>query len=277
MSEMKDFVDRVLSEDIGRGDLSALLVAENEAVARVIAKEDGVLAGEVYAQALASQMKCDVSWEKHDGDELRKGDVIAIVKGKAPLILTLERSLLNTLQHASGIATLTRRYCDILEGSGVVLLDTRKTRPGLRTFEKYATRVGGATNHRMGLDDAVMIKDTHWSQIGSLKSAIEKAKSAIPFTTMIEVECESSNQAKEAMIAGAHIVMCDNMMCDEMIEIVVWRNKNFPSVKIEASGNITLETITAIAKTGVDAISTGSMIHQAVWLDFSMKMDLTHG
>jgi nicotinate-nucleotide pyrophosphorylase (carboxylating) len=274
---MKDFVDRVLSEDIGRGDLSALLVSDDDATSKIITKEDGVLAGERYAQALADELGCCVCWKKNDGDELKKGDLIAIVKGKASSILTLERSMLNTLQHASGIATLTRQYCTVLKESGVVLLDTRKTRPGLRVFEKYATRIGGAVNHRMGLDDAVMIKDTHWAHIGSLKSAIEKAKSVIPFTTMIEVECETVKQAQEAMQAGAHIVMCDNMTHEQIKEVVKLRNLLSPATKIEASGNITLATILEIAQTGIDAISTGSMIHQAVWLDFSMKMDLAHG
>ncbi len=152
------------------------------------------------------------------------------------------------------------------------LLDTRKTRPLLRVFEKYATRCGGAVNHRMGLDDSLMIKDTHLKTIKNLKEYIVKARKKIPFTSKIEVEAETFEIAKIAFEAGADIVMCDNMSPLHVEEVVVYRNEKYPHILLEASGNISLKTIESYAKTGVDAISSGSLIHQANWIDISMKM-----
>jgi nicotinate-nucleotide pyrophosphorylase (carboxylating) len=177
------------------------------------------------------------------------------------------------LLHASSIATLTRKYVDIIAPYGVKLLDTRKTRPLLRVFEKYATRVGGAINHRMGLDDALMIKDTHLKTIENLKAYIQNARTKIPFTAKIEVEAETFETAKRAMEAACDIVMCDNMTPVQVQEVVAFRDANFPHILLEASGNISLATIESYAKTGVDAISSGSLIHQANWIDLSMKMD----
>jgi len=177
------------------------------------------------------------------------------------------------LLHSSSIATLTKKYVDICEPFGVKLLDTRKTRPQLRVFEKYSTRVGGAVNHRMGLDDSLMIKDTHYKTIKDLKLYIVKARKQIPFTAKIEVEAESFEIAQEAMEAKCDIVMCDNMTPQQIEKIVTFRDENYPHILLEASGNISLETIESYAKSGVDAISSGSIIHQATWLDFSMRFD----
>jgi nicotinate-nucleotide pyrophosphorylase (carboxylating) len=177
------------------------------------------------------------------------------------------------LLHASSIATLTRKYVDIIKPYNVKLLDTRKTRPNLRIFEKYATKCGGAVNHRMGLDDSLMIKDTHLKTIKNLKEYIDKARFSIPFTAKIEVEAETIAIAKKAFEAGADIVMCDNMTPDEVKEVVALRDAMAPHILLEASGNISLETIKNYAKTGVDAISSGSLIHQANWIDLSMKMN----
>jgi nicotinate-nucleotide pyrophosphorylase (carboxylating) len=152
-------------------------------------------------------------------------------------------------------------------------LDTRKTRPLLRVFEKYATRCGGAVNHRMGLDDSLMIKDTHLKTIKDLPLYIKKARTQIPFTAKIEIEAETLIIAKEAMQAGADIVMCDNMSPAHVAEVVAFRDENFKHILLEASGNISLETIESYAKCGVDAISSGSLIHQANWIDLSMKVD----
>ena len=188
-------------------------------------------------------------------------------------LLRCERTILDILLHASSIATLTNKYVQLIEPFGIKLLDTRKTRPLLRIFEKYATRTGGAVNHRMGLDDSLMIKDTHLKTIKDLKAYIVKARQNIPFTAKIEVEAETFLIAKIAFEAKCDIVMCDNMTPKQIKEIVAFRDENYPHILLEASGNISLETIESYAKSGVDAISSGSLIHQANWIDLSMKMD----
>lgn len=269
---IKEFVKATLAEDVGRGDLYALVEPSIEVKADIIAKCDGVVAGQVYIDALGELEGFEVVWGKKDGESFKKDDIIAIVHGDSHTVLKTERTLLNMLLHASSIATLTNKYVKIIEPYGVKLLDTRKTRPGLRVFEKYATRVGGAVNHRMGLDDSLMIKDTHLKTIKDLKSYIKKARLQIPFTTKIEIEAETLEIAQDAMSAGADIVMCDNMTPDEVKEVVAYRNENFAHITLESSGNISLETIESYAKTGIDAISSGSLIHQANWIDISMKM-----
>ena len=177
------------------------------------------------------------------------------------------------LQHASGIATMANRFSSKIEDLDVALLDTRKTRPQLRDFEKYASRVGGAINHRLGLDDCLMLKDTHLRTISDLKSFIRDARKRISWVTKIEIECETFEQVKEAMDAGADIIMCDNMTPNQIRDVVKFRDENYPHILLEASGNISLNTVRDYAITGVDAISSGSIIHQATWLDFSMKFD----
>lgn len=266
------FVTATLAEDVGRGDLYALVEPAVDAQADIIAKSEGVVAGEKYINALASLEGFEIIWGKHDGEKFTQGDVIAIVKGDSHTVLKIERTLLNMLLHASSIATLTRKYVDIIEPYGVKLLDTRKTRPMLRVFEKYATRCGGAVNHRMGLDDSLMIKDTHLKTINNLKEYMKKARKKVPFTTKIEIEAETFDIAKEAMSAGADIVMCDNMTPTQIQEIVTFRDENFAHILLEASGNISLDTIESYAASGVDAISSGALIHQANWIDLSMKM-----
>jgi len=270
---IEKFVKESLAQDVGRGDLYALVEPSIDAKADIIAKSDGVIAGVEYVDALARLEGFDVTWGKHDSAEFKKGDVLAILRGDSHTLLKVERTVLNILLHASSIATLTKKYVDLIEPYGVKLLDTRKTRPLLRVFEKYATRCGGAVNHRMGLDDSLMIKDTHLKTIKDLKSYIEKARTQIPFTAKIEVEAESFEIAKEAMACGSDIVMCDNMIPNQIFEIVKFRDENYPHILLEASGNISLETIESYAKSGVDAISSGSLIHQANWIDMSMKMD----
>ncbi|NPA65327.1 MAG: carboxylating nicotinate-nucleotide diphosphorylase [Epsilonproteobacteria bacterium] len=273
MRSKEEFVLEALYEDIGRGDLYALVEPKKASLAKVIAKSDGVLAGKEYVDILAELKKFTVQWNLEDGECFTTGDVICELDGDSHTLLACERTALNMLLHASSIATLTRKYIDIIKPYGTKLLDTRKTRPNLRVFEKYATRCGGAVNHRMGLDDSLMIKDTHLKTIENLKSYIEKARTKIPFTAKIEVEAETLEIAKEAFEAKADIVMCDNMTPDEVKEVVKLRDESAPFVLLEASGNISLSTIESYAKTGVDAISSGSLIHQANWIDLSMKMD----
>lgn len=270
---IEDFVKASLAQDVGRGDLYALVEPSVDASAKIIAKSDGIVAGVEYINALAKLENFEIKWNKNDGESFIKGDVLATLSGTSHVLLKIERTLLNMLLHASSIATLTKKYVTIVEPYGVKLLDTRKTRPLLRVFEKYATRCGGAVNHRMGLDDSLMIKDTHLKTIKDLKSYIEKARKKIPFTAKIEVEAETLEDAKEAFAAGADIVMCDNMTPQQIREVVKYRDENFAHILLEASGNISFETIESYAKTGVDAISSGSLIHQANWIDLSMKMD----
>ena len=270
---IEEFVKAVLAEDVGRGDLYALVESSVAASAKIIAKSDGVLAGQKYVDVLAQVENFEVEWQRFDSQSFVKGDLIAQIRGDSHTLLRCERTILNILLHASSIATLTAQYVKIIKPYGTKLLDTRKTRPLLRNFEKYATRTGGAINHRMGLDDCLMLKDTHLKTIVNLATYIQLAREKIPFTCKIEVEAESFEAAKKAMEAGADIVMCDNMTPELMCEVVVYKKEHYPSILLEASGNISLETIEEYAKTGIDAISSGSLIHQANWIDLSMKVE----
>lgn len=271
---IKKFVKKALEEDVGRGDLFSLVGKESFASANIICKDEGVFAGRSYVKTLCKMQKLDVKFYVKDGDSIHKGDIVALIEGKSKAILMVERTLLNMMQHASGIATNVAKYQRIVQDFPIKLLDTRKTRPHLRIFEKYAIRCGGGSNHRMGLDDCLMIKDTHLKTIDDLKAFITEARQKLPFTCKIEIECEDVEFAKFAMQCGADIVMCDNMSPSEILLVVNYKSQNFPHVLLEASGNITKENIVTYAKTGVDAISSGSLIHQATWLDFSMK--ITH-
>ncbi len=269
---IKKFVKNALQEDIGRGDLFYLVGNNKKATAKIIAKQDGILAGVVYAKALCKVENLDVKFHIKDGKEIKYGDTIATIKGKSKRLLMCERTILNLLQHASGIATNTRAFVDSLGSKSVKLLDTRKTRPNLRIFEKYAVRCGGGNNHRMGLDDCLMLKDTHLKTIDDLKDFIIKCRIKLPYTSKIEIECEDVEFAKFAMSCGADMIMCDNMNIADIKEVVKYKNEKFPHILIEASGNVTKNNIKEYANTGVDAISSGSLIHQATWLDFSMKI-----
>ena len=270
---IESFVREALAEDVGRGDLYALVEPSISSSAKIIAKSDGVIAGVEYVNVLAKLENFNISWNKQDTQSFKSGDILATINGDSHTLLKIERTLLNILLHASSIATLTKKYVDVLKPYKVKLLDTRKTRPLLRVFEKYATRCGGAVNHRLGLDDSLMIKDTHLKTIKNLKEYIIKARMQIPFTSKIEVEAETFEIAKIAFEADADIVMCDNMSPLHVEEIVKYRNENYSHILLEVSGNISLKTIESYAKTGVDAISSGSLIHQANWIDLSMKMD----
>ncbi|NPA10744.1 MAG: carboxylating nicotinate-nucleotide diphosphorylase [Epsilonproteobacteria bacterium] len=265
-----EFLKEVLNEDIGRGDLAREII-RGSATAKVTAKSEGVVGGIEYIKHFSqiADVKFEILFE--DGDLYKKGDVIFEVYGSAADLLSIERSMLNILQHASGIATNAYSYTQIA-GNKIKILDTRKTRPKLRVFEKYAAKCGGVINHRLGLDECLMLKDTHLAMFNSIKEAIEISKTTIPFTAKIEVECESFDMAKEAMQGGADIIMCDNMDFEEIKKVVEFRNQNFKGILVEASGNVTLENIREYIKTGVDAISSGAIIHQATFKDFSMKM-----
>jgi nicotinate-nucleotide pyrophosphorylase (carboxylating) len=193
------------------------------------------------------------------------------LEGDSKDLLSCERVILDILQHSSGIATNSYNFVKLSKNK-IKILDTRKTRPLLREFEKYSAKVGGVTNHRLGLDDCLMLKDTHLALFKNITEAVKIARDNIPFTTKIEVECEIFSQAKEAMECGVEIIMCDNMSEKEIKKVVKYRDKNSKSTLIEASGNITLKTIEKYISLGIDAVSSGSIIHQATFLDFSMKM-----
>ena len=270
---IKAFVQEALAEDVGRGDLYALVAKPIAASAKIIAKSEGVLSGQIYADALSELEDFEILWHKSDGDHFAKGDLVAELKGSSHTLLRIERTLLNIVLHASSISTYTNSFVKLIAPYGTKLLDTRKTRPKLRVLEKYATRIGGAVNHRLGLDDCLMIKDTHLKTIDDINVFMKEARKQIPFTSKIEIEAETFEQAKLFMAAGADIVMCDNMTPEELSKIVVYKQENYPDVLLEASGNISLETIESYAKTGVDAISSGALIHQSTWIDLSMKMD----
>jgi len=273
MIHIKKFVKYAINEDNGRGDLFYDIAPSGKFTAKIISKSDGILAGVKYAEILAQTEKIKVEFLKEDGEFIKVGDILATLEGRASKLLSSERTFLNMLQHASGIATMAHKYATKLKGYSVVLLDTRKTRPHLRDFEKYASRIGGAINHRLGLDDCLMLKDTHLRTIDNLKEFIVKARKRISWVTKIEIECETMDQVVSAMEAGADIIMCDNMTFESIKQVVEYRDNNYPYILLEASGNITLDTICEYAQTGVDAVSSGSIIHQATWLDFSMKVD----
>ncbi len=270
---IKEIVREAILEDIGRGDLFSLVSDHRMVEAKVIAKEDGVLAGKAYVKELGIMEHIEIEFLKYDGNKIKKGDIICYVRGEVDRVLMYERVILNIMQHCSGIATNTAHFMELVEGIDIKLLDTRKTRPGLRIMEKYAVRCGGGTNHRLGLDDCLMLKDTHLAAIDNLKEFIKNARKRIPYTSKIEVECESIDAAKEAMDAGADLVMCDNMKPEEIREVVAYRDEHFRHILLEASGNITKENIVEYAKAGINAISSGSLIHKAVWLDFSMRIE----
>jgi len=270
---IETFVKATLAEDVGRGDLFARIFPPKPTEAKVIAKSEGIFCGALYLDALAKLESFSIAYRKNDGERFTQGETLLHVSGDSHTVLKIERTLMNMLLHASSIATLTRKYVDIVAPYGVKLLDTRKTRPMLRNFEKYAARAGGAINHRMGLDDSLMLKDTHLKTIDDLAAFMREARKKIPFTCKIEIEAESVEDAKKAMEAGADIVMCDNMSPKQIEEVVAYRNGNHPRVLLEASGNIALETIENYAETGIDAISSGSFIHQSRWIDLSMKVE----
>ena len=269
----ESFLKDLIAEDIGRGDLFSRISESKEIRAYIVAKSSGVFAGREYVDVLAKMYNLNLIWEVKDGDSFSKGKKLLFITGDSKAILSLERSILDMVLHASSIATLTAQYVEAIKETGVKLLDTRKTRPLLREFEKYAVRCGGGINHRMGLDDCLMLKDTHLKTIDDLNAFMKEVRQKIPFTSKVEIECESLEMVKGAMKAGADIVMCDNMTLEETKVVVEYRNENYPHILLEASGNVTLETIKEIATTGVDAISSGSVIHQANWIDLSMKVE----
>ena len=261
-----------LQEDITSEDVStnAVMPTATKGTVDLIAKEDGVVAGlEFYAIVFTIlDEKTEIDLHCKDGDEVKKGELMATVTGDIRVLLSGERVALNYLQRMSGIATYTRQVAKLLEGSNVTLLDTRKTTPNCRVFEKYAVRVGGGHNHRYNLSDGVLLKDNHIGAAGSVAKAVRMAKAYAPFVRKIEIEVETLDQVKEAVEAGADIIMLDNMTPEVMkqaVELIDGR------AQTECSGNITKENIQKIREIGVDFVSSGALTHSAPILDISMK------
>jgi nicotinate-nucleotide pyrophosphorylase (carboxylating) len=274
--DLMDFISRVLAEDLGRGGdvtSNATIDADARFSAQMNAREEVVAAGLDVAAAFFRRLDVNVRIDRraNDGDKVGAGTTLMRLEGNARAMLAAERSALNTLQHLSGIATLTRRYADAIAGSGAVLLDTRKTLPGLRVLEKYAALMGGAENHRMRLDDGILIKDNHVAVAGGVAEAVRRAKSANT-GLQVQVEVDRIDQIESALAAGADRLLLDNMpppMLREAVALVARR------VPLEASGGVNLETIRPIADTGVDYISVGRITQSApavdVGLDYSVE------
>ena len=266
-----------LLEDIGRGDRTTRglgLQPNSLGKAEWIVKEEGVVAGVAIASWVFKLLDDKITFrhEVKEGTWCRVGEKIATIEGSKEALLTGERVALNLVMSLSGIATATKKYVEKIADLPTQLVDTRKTTPGLRILEKYATQVGGAINHRMGLDDAVMIKDNHIQVAGGIGQAVSLIKSNMPYPLTIEVETTNLAEVEEALHHGADIIMLDNMSLETMTRAVeLIRNQN-PRVKIEASGNITLATIRAVAETGVDYISSSAPITRSSWLDLSMRI-----
>ncbi len=261
-----------LQEDITSEDVStnAIMPEECQGEVELICKQDGVIAGlDVFARTFT--LLDDKTWFEFfakDGDTVHAGQVIAKVIGNIRVLLSGERVALNYLQRMSGIATYTRRVATLLEGTQITLLDTRKTTPNMRVFEKYAVTVGGGKNHRYNLSDGILLKDNHINAAGSVKKAIELAKAYAPFVRKIEVETENLDMVQEAVDAGADIIMLDNMSHDMMkqaVKIIAGR------AETECSGNVTAENIAGLADVGIDYISSGALTHSAPILDLSLK------
>lgn len=263
---------QALREDISDEDVTtnSVMRTYKKGEAQLLCKEEGVIAGMDIFQRVFELLEPGIQVEKYvsDGAEVKKGDILAVVRGDIRVILSGERTALNYLQRMSGIATYTHSVAKLLEGSHTKLLDTRKTTPNMRIFEKYAVRVGGGHNHRYNLSDGVLIKDNHIGAAGGVRQAVEMAREYAPFVRKIEIEVENLDMFKEALEAGADIIMLDNMPVETMKEAVTMAKGR---AETECSGNITRENIEQIKDIGVDYVSSGALTHSAPILDVSLK------
>jgi nicotinate-nucleotide pyrophosphorylase (carboxylating) len=268
---LERIVQAALAEDVGAGDVTtdATVPADAVGTAELLVKEPGVVCGLEVAEATFRALDPDVRFEAlaDDGDSVEPPAVVARITGSQRALLTGERVALNFVGRLSGIATLTRRYVDAVDGTGASVLDTRKTTPGLRGLEKHAVACGGGRNHRFGLDDAVLIKDNHLRAAGSLRAAVELVREATELP--VEVECETLAQVGEALELGVDAILLDNMTPPQLRDAVALTRGR---ARLEASGGVTLETIRAIAETGVDEISVGALTHSARSLDVSLEL-----
>ncbi|AGK99876.1 carboxylating nicotinate-nucleotide diphosphorylase [Desulfoscipio gibsoniae] len=270
---LNEIIDRALAEDIGPGDLTtnSIVPGDINVVGYIKAKQNGVIAGLSVARAVFRRLDADLQYIPlvAEGARVSAGDVLVQLNGRARTVLTGERLALNFLQRLSGIATVTAGLVEMVRDYPVRIVDTRKTTPGLRQLEKHAVRVGGGHNHRLGLFDAVLIKDNHIRVAGGIKQAVERARSQVPHTTKIEVETEDLEGVREALAAGADIIMLDNMDPSTMAQAVGLVSGR---AIVEASGGISVDTIQSVAATGVDIISVGALTHSAAALDISLDV-----
>lgn len=274
-----DLIRAALAEDIGRGDITTQLTVPGDvrAEARIVAKQKGVLAGGPMVAAVyraTGGVPVAVTMHLADGDAFKPGTTIASLSGSAAVLLTGERVALNFLQHLSGIATLTRQFVQVVRGTRARIVDTRKTLPGMRALAKYAVRAGGGHNHRGGLDDGILIKDNHIAAAGGVAAAVERARAGAPHPLKIEVECTTMAQVDEALAAGADLILLDNMTVKQLASAVRRINGRVPA---EASGGVSLQTVRAIADTGVDLISVGALTHSVAAVDLSMEITARKG
>lgn len=278
-AEVRDVVARALAEDLPWGDLTSdnLIPPDQPGVGRIEARTSGILAGLPVAVDVFRQVDPSLRIEPllEDGARLAPGQVVAWIRGPLGSLLKGERTALNFLQRLSGIATATDRYVQAASGCPARIVDTRKTTPGLRLLEKYAVRVGGGQNHRYCLSDAVMLKDNHLAALRArgvgLAEAVRELRTRLPHTATIEVEVEGFDELREALAAGAETILLDNMSLDEMAEAVRLVHGR---ARLEASGGITLETVRAVAETGVDLISVGALTHSVLALDLALEIEV---
>jgi nicotinate-nucleotide pyrophosphorylase (carboxylating) len=273
--QIERLIRDALDEDIGAGDLATMATISADARGKGLfrAKKDGVVAGLVLLDRIFYFIdhRVDVRLLVNDGAAVNSGMVVAEAAGPVRALLLGERTALNFLQQLSGTATLTRKLVDAVKDFSCKVLDTRKTTPGLRTLQKYAVRMGGGTNHRIGLYDAALVKDNHIEATGSIADAVKAVRRHAPFMAKVEVEAGNLQQVQEAIDAGADVIMLDNMNLAQMAEAVKLINKR---AGVEASGGITLESIRQVAETGVDFISSGALTHSAPVVDFNMKITM---
>lgn len=266
-----------LKEDIGSGDVttSSLIPEDHISQASIVAKGNFILAGIPFARRVFQLIDKDVKFRilRHDGGRIKYGQKLAKIRGRTGRLLTAERTALNILQRLSGIATLTDRYVSRIKGTGARIVDTRKTAPGLRYFDKYAVKKGGGYNHRYGLYDGILIKDNHIAAVGNITGAVKNARINTHHLLKIEIEVSNISDVKKALQAGADIIMLDNMSVDMMRHAVDIIRKMKSTAMIEASGNISLENINEIAGTGVDLISVGALTHSSSAADISFDLD----
>ncbi|RAR63435.1 nicotinate-nucleotide pyrophosphorylase [carboxylating] [Onishia taeanensis] len=269
--EIRTSAARLLAEDVGPGDITAQLIPERQwASARVITREDAVLCGVAFVDELFRRLdsRVTLNWQHADGDRLAAGDTLLELEGPARSLLTGERAALNLLQTLSGTATRTRAYVDLIEDTGVRLLDTRKTLPGLRLAQKYAVTCGGGYNHRIGLYDAFLIKENHIAACGGIAAAVKEARD-IAKDLPVEVEVETFEELDQALAASADVVMLDNFSLDDLREAV---RRGSGHATLEASGNVSDATLRSIAETGVDCISSGALTKDVQSIDLSMRI-----
>ncbi len=272
--ELQRIIQAALQEDIGTGDVTTLSTVDPATISRaeLVAKEDFILAGIAVAEKVFKTLDPDVSFEAlvADGQSVKRGDVLAWIKGTAATLLQGERVALNLLQRMCGIATLTADFVREVEGTKAKIVDTRKTMPGLRVLDKYSVRAGGWTNHRTSLYDGVLIKENHIRAAGGITTAVERARKRIPHTLKIEVETSTLEEVAEALEAGADIILLDNMKLKQLEDAVAMIAGK---AKAEASGGVNIETVRVIAETGVDLISVGALTHSSRSVDISMLFE----